>query len=69
MAETLADRLNALAAKHGGAWTRTPHPDNTVAVHLLLADGTVLAGTGATTADAVAQLEQRVAKYAATVEG
>lgn len=65
---TLADRLNALAAQYGGAWTRTPHPDGSIAVRLILADGAVIAGTGATTSDAVTQLERRVPAYFAALE-
>lgn len=66
--DTLADRLNALTAQHGGEWTRTPNADGTVAVRLILPDGTVIAGTGATTHAAVAQLERRVPAYLSAVE-
>lgn len=60
---TLADRLNAITAEHGGYWTRTLLPDRTNVVRLHLEAGDVLSGTGATTADAVAALEAKVTAH------
>lgn len=62
---TLADRLNALTATHGGYWTRTKLPDRTEIMRLHLEAGDVFTGTGDSTAAAVAALE---AKVAANVE-
>lgn len=60
---TLADRLNALTARHGGFWTRTKINDTTDSVRLHLEDGDVLSGTGDSTAAAVAALEAKVTAH------
>jgi hypothetical protein len=65
--ETLADRLNALAATHNASWTRTPNTDDTVVVRLHLNAGDVVAGVGSTTADAVAHLERRMTAFTAAL--
>lgn len=61
MSDTLADRLAALSATHGATWDRTPKPDGSIVVRLHLPSGDVVAGTGATTADAVADVERKAA--------
>jgi hypothetical protein len=68
MADTLADRLNALAAQYRGAWTRTPYADGSVVVRMILASGDVIAGTGETTAAAAEHLERRLAAFTAAAE-
>jgi hypothetical protein len=61
---TLADRLHALTARHGGHWTRHKSPAGDV-IRLHLDTGDVLAGAGPTTADAVAALEAKAATLTA----
>lgn len=62
---TLADRLRALE-KQCGATSERWKKDGRVYFALIMADGDRIAGSGATTADAIAHLEQRVEKiYAA----
>lgn len=64
---TLTERLAALQAAHGGEWEREPMSDGTIVVRLKQSTGEVIAGSGATTADAVASLESRVAAFAAAL--
>lgn len=69
MAEmTLADRVRELCAAHNAEWTRTPKANGTVVVQMTFADGTVLGGTGATTAEAQAHLETRLTRFLAAQE-
>lgn len=65
--ETVADRVNALTAAHHAEFFRLPRPDGSVVVQLHFPDGDVVSGVGATTADAVAQLEARVAAFTAAM--
>jgi hypothetical protein len=67
MSATLSDRVAAIQATHGGAFERQPMADGTIVVRLVQSSGEVIAGTGATTADAVASLERRVAAFAAAL--
>jgi hypothetical protein len=61
MPDTLADRLNALCEPRSATWDRTPQPDGTIVVRVHFSTGDVLAGRGATTADAVLDVERKVA--------
>lgn len=62
---TLAERLRALE-KQCGATSERWKQDGRVYFALIMADGDRIAGSGATTADAIAHLEQRIEKiYAA----
>ena len=63
---TLAERVAALQSTHGGEFEREPN-DATIVVRLRLANGEVIAAAGATTFDAVAALELRVAAFAAAL--
>lgn len=65
--QTTADRVTALQAAHGGEFERYPQSDGVIVVRLRQSTGEVIAGTGATTADAVASLERRVAAFTAAL--
>ena len=59
---TLADHVAALEQAYGGAFEREPMAD-AVVVRLRHPSGEVIAASGATTADAVAALDRRVAAF------
>lgn len=64
---TLSERVALLQSANGGEFERQPMDDGTIVVRLKLANGEVIAAAGATTADAVAALELRVAAFSAAL--
>lgn len=57
----LQDRLQALLEKHEGArYVFNDLPDGRRRLRIELADGDVLSGTGATTEEAIAAVEERL---------
>lgn len=59
----IADRIDYLCAKVGGSYSRKPLDNNQVQLALKLADGTVLAGVGLTTAEAFNQLLDKTTRF------
>ena len=67
--KTSAERLRALEQQYGGSFDKTPQPDGAVIVRLNKPDGETIAARGATVADAVTQLELRVAAFLVALAG
>lgn len=68
MTQTRADRLHALEAQFKAKSTREMRADGTVVLALELESGDRFAGRGATTEEALTNLEARAAKLAAMEE-
>jgi hypothetical protein len=64
---TVADRVRALEAQFGGTFERTPRADGQIVARLVSPNGDAIAGVGATTKDAVANLAVRVKAFAAAL--
>lgn len=69
MTKTSADRLRELEQLYGGSYDKTPQADGTVIVRLHQPSGETIAARGATVADAVTQLELRVAAFLTALAG
>jgi len=65
---TVDEHVKVLEAQFGGAFEREPLADGTVVVRLRSQNGDALAGTGATTAEAVRHLGKRVAAFTAAMQ-
>ena len=65
----LADRVKVIEAVYGGEFERQPQDDGTVTVRVRRSTGEVMAGNGATTLDAVTELETRVNAFITALGG